>query len=245
MQRYGRRKKSQYEPALEAERRLISVFAPRLSKGEGGGVRWLVVAIAVAGHGAVIAALMMAPIGPSAFAPPSVLAVKWVGEEMPAPAPPEPTVKPQPLPMKPRVQPTPRHERAPVVASAPAVAAPAAADAAPAPPVLAAATSAGSTRAEPTPVVAPRFDADYLSNPAPAYPPASRAMGEQGKVFLRVFVSPHGEALEVQVRSGSGHERLDLAALEAVRHWKFVPARQGAEAVAAWVIVPISFSLRR
>lgn len=102
--------------------------------------------------------------------------------------------------------------------------------------------SAGS---EAAPIVAPLFNADYLSNPAPTYPAASLAMGEQGKVFLSVQVSPTGEALEVRLRTSSGFERLDAAALETVRRWKFVPARQGAETIAAWVVVPISFSLRR
>lgn len=98
---------------------------------------------------------------------------------------------------------------------------------------------------EPAPFIAPHSNADYLSNPAPIYPPASRATGEQGKVYLDVHVSPAGEAVHVRLRASSGFDRLDAAALEAVRHWRFVPARQGAEAVTAWVVVPISFNLRR
>ena len=105
--------------------------------------------------------------------------------------------------------------------------------------------SAANANGESAPFIAPLFNADYLSNPAPIYPSASRATGEQGKVFLSVQVSPTGEALEVRLRASSGFDRLDIAALEAVRRWKFVPARQGAEAVTAWVVVPISFSLRR
>ena len=58
-------------------------------------------------------------------------------------------------------------------------------------------------------------------------------------------MTPQGEAKEVRIRTSSGFERLDLAAMEAVRRWKFVPARQGDEAVEAWVVVPILFSLRR
>jgi protein TonB len=49
----------------------------------------------------------------------------------------------------------------------------------------------------------------------------------------------------VELRSSSGHDRLDAVALETVRRWKFVPARRGDQAVSAWVLVPISFSLRR
>jgi protein TonB len=206
-------------------------------------LRWAALLLALVGHGAVFAALMMVATEPPAFIPSSVLAVKWVSEEEPVAAMPEPTVKPRPLPIKPRERPMPRSEPAPAPAMAELPAAAPATE--PAMPVLASVATAGSAQATPIPVVSPRFDADYLSNPAPAYPAASRAMGEQGKVFLRVLVTPQGEAQEVHLGTSSGHERLDLAALDAVRRWKFVPARQGEETVAAWVIVPISFTLRR
>ncbi len=91
---------------------------------------------------------------------------------------------------------------------------------------------------------APRFDADYLNNPAPAYPPLARRMGEEGRVVLRVQVDPEGTPVALEVRATSGHPRLDQAAMEAVRRWKFVPAVLGGLRVAAWVLVPVSFSLR-
>lgn len=92
-------------------------------------------------------------------------------------------------------------------------------------------------------VVPPSFDAAYLKNPAPAYPLMAKRRGEQGRVVLRVHVLADGSADRVELRTSSGHERLDQAALEAVRQWRFVPARQGDQAVAAWVLVPIAFSL--
>jgi periplasmic protein TonB len=45
------------------------------------------------------------------------------------------------------------------------------------------------------------------------------------------------------VEKSSGHEMLDDCAVEAVRKWKFIPARRGETAVASSVLVPISFSL--
>ena len=39
--------------------------------------------------------------------------------------------------------------------------------------------------------------------------------------------------------------RLDNAAQDAVWRWKFVPARRGDEAVSAWVLVPITFNLKK
>ena len=89
----------------------------------------------------------------------------------------------------------------------------------------------------------PVFNADYLDNPAPAYPAISRRSGEQGRVILRVLVNARGGADEVQVRTSCGYPRLDEAAREAVLRWRFVPAKRGAEPIAAWVLIPISFRL--
>ncbi len=94
------------------------------------------------------------------------------------------------------------------------------------------------------PLNAPRFDASYLDNPAPAYPPLSRRVGEQGRVLLRVQVDAAGSPSHVEIGSSSGSSRLDQAALEAVRRWRFVPATRGEKAVSAEVLVPIQFNLR-
>lgn len=100
------------------------------------------------------------------------------------------------------------------------------------------------TAAQPAPVAPPHFNADYLNNPAPQYPAVSRRLREEGRVTLRVFVDAQGLPARIELRTSSGYERLDNVALETVRQWKFVPARRGDEAVSAWVLVPISFSLR-
>lgn len=92
-------------------------------------------------------------------------------------------------------------------------------------------------------IVPPRFDAAYLKNPAPEYPSLSRRMGEIGQVVLRVLVTPQGVADRMEIKNSSGYARLDQAALEAVRKWRFIPARQGEEPLSAWVIVPITFNL--
>ena len=89
----------------------------------------------------------------------------------------------------------------------------------------------------------PSFNASYLDNPAPNYPPVSRRLGEQGKVLLRVQVSANGTADSVTLQTSSGSTRLDQAALAAVKKWRFVPAKRGGQAVSASVIVPVSFSL--
>lgn len=93
------------------------------------------------------------------------------------------------------------------------------------------------------PLTEARFDADYLRNPAPAYPAPARRLGEEGKVVLRVLVSPQGMAETVELQSASGSQRLDDAALNTVKNWRFVPARRGETPVQSWVLVPITFRL--
>jgi periplasmic protein TonB len=93
------------------------------------------------------------------------------------------------------------------------------------------------------PMTPPVFNAAYLNNPPPAYPALSRRMGEEGRVVLRVLVNASGTADEVQILDSSGHVRLDEAARNTVRRWKFAPARRGERSIAAWVLIPISFRL--
>lgn len=90
-----------------------------------------------------------------------------------------------------------------------------------------------------------RFDADYLRNPPPPYPPLSRRMGEEGKVILRVSVTPSGTAEAVEIRTSSGSSRLDESAQKTVRNWKFIPAKRGDAAMQSWVLVPIIFKLEQ
>ncbi len=88
-----------------------------------------------------------------------------------------------------------------------------------------------------------QFNAAYLQNPAPVFPPLSRRQGEQGKVLLRVKVSAEGLPVAVDLEKSSNFARLDEAARLAVSRWRFVPARRGEQAVEGSVIVPIVFRL--
>ena len=157
---------------------------------------------------------------------------------------PKPVAKPRPKPPKPK----------PVIAApaeapspSPVFTAPAPPQPAPAPePAPAPATVVAASPALPAvvPVTPPVFNAAYLNNPPPAYPSLSRRIGEEGRVVLRVLVSALGAADEVQIHESSGHQRLDEAAHDTVRRWKFVPARRGEQPIAAWVLIPISFKLK-
>ncbi|MBN3816941.1 energy transducer TonB, partial [Paraburkholderia sp. Se-20369] len=89
----------------------------------------------------------------------------------------------------------------------------------------------------------PDGDADYLRNPAPAYPAIAQDYGWQGKVVLHVHVLANGTPDSIQLRSSSGHRVLDDAAIAAVRRWSFVPAKRGTTPVDGWVDVPLNFQL--
>jgi periplasmic protein TonB len=79
----------------------------------------------------------------------------------------------------------------------------------------------------------------------PVYPQESRRMDEQGVVRLRVLVDERGRPREVQVAQSSGFERLDEAAVSAMRRWHFAPATQASQAVSAWTHVRVVFQLNR
>jgi protein TonB len=70
-------------------------------------------------------------------------------------------------------------------------------------------------------------------------------MGEEGKVILRVSVTPAGTAESVEIKTSSGSQRLDESAQKTVRTWKFIPAKRGSEAVQSFVLVPIIFKLEQ
>ncbi|WP_143896499.1 energy transducer TonB, partial [Tepidimonas sediminis] len=110
--------------------------------------------------------------------------------------------------------------------------------AAPAAPAVAAAPPAPPPKIE-----LPSASAAYLNNPPPAYPALSRRLGEQGRVVLRVRIEPDGTASAAEIRTSSGYERLDKAALEAVLRWRYVPGKRDGVPEAMWFLVPIQFVL--
>ncbi|WP_230976663.1 energy transducer TonB [Pseudothauera rhizosphaerae] len=235
--------------------------------------RCLAALLALALHGAGLLAILATWPERQTAGESSVIEVALISAPLPAPTPAPAPAPPAaaPAPPEPRAVATPPRKRAPAPVRKPeakvekqaeavetpsptaltaadsaappeeAAPAPAAADAAPAP------AGGGVPSARGTPadeaLVAPRFDADYLSNPAPAYPLPARRQRHEGQVTLRVAVSAEGRPLRIEVVAGSGSEHLDRAAREAVAGWRFVPARRGGRAVEAAVLVPIIFRL--
>ena len=79
--------------------------------------------------------------------------------------------------------------------------------------------------------------------PYPTYTDEARHGKVQGSVMLQVLVGADGRAQDVRIVKGIGFG-LDERAVETVRGWKFIPARDGAKRpVAAWVSVETVFRL--
>ena len=57
--------------------------------------------------------------------------------------------------------------------------------------------------------------------PRPDYPESAREAGIEGSVKLTVFYNAQGAVTDVRLAQSSGHESLDLAALEAARNYVF------------------------
>ena len=78
----------------------------------------------------------------------------------------------------------------------------------------------------------------------PAYPESARRQGVEGVTTLRFQVHTDGSVTEMSVVRSAGHPDLDQAAMEAVRKWRFEPARRGKDPVVVWVTLPVRFELK-
>jgi protein TonB len=217
------------------------------SENESLGRRALKLTLVAGVHAAALSWLLHAQLRTLSEPAPIRLDVRTI--ELPPPTPPKPVVEPpKPPPRAPRqvIQRPEPVTPPPVLTAAPSADPPPAAFTVapqpPAPPQQEAVPTPPPPPA-PVPITEARFDAAYLQNPAPAYPALSRRLREEGKVLLLVRVTAGGSAENIQIKQSSGFPRLDEAALGAVRQWRFVPARRGAEPIAASVMVPIVFRL--
>jgi protein TonB len=165
------------------------------------------------------------------------------------PPPPKPT---PPVPrVKPKMQPHPTPKPTPVPlpeAAAPSPVAPAAATeptppAAPAPavPPAAAAPAIGRPTME---IAAPRNVPHLDCNIArPDYPAISKRRGETGTAYVRFVVGLTGSLENIELKKSSGYDRLDEAALDAVRASSCKPYLENGTPVRAAYTQPYQFGL--
>lgn len=102
--------------------------------------------------------------------------------------------------------------------------------------IAAAPTVAGAVDEMPRPLA---------NNRIPNYPYEALRSGHEGRVVLRVKIDAAGKADKIVVEKSSGLASFDDSAIQAVRDWKFTPAKRGGVAVAHEVLVPVRFRINR
>ena len=73
------------------------------------------------------------------------------------------------------------------------------------------------------------------------YPPVLREAGIGGRVLVHFYIDAEGEVQRTLVAAPSGHEEFDSAAVRVARTFRFSAARNLAEPVPAWIVIPITF----
>jgi periplasmic protein TonB len=146
---------------------------------------------------------------------------------------PHPTPKPTPTPM-PVAQAPSQHE-----ISAPAEPAP------PAPPAPAAPAAPAAPVSKPLMSISAPKDASHLSCSIvePSYPAMSRRRGETGRAVVQFVLSASGRIENIELKKSSGYDRLDQAALDAIRSSSCKPYLVDGEAVRVPAVQPFDFSL--
>jgi len=85
--------------------------------------------------------------------------------------------------------------------------------------------------------------AGFRSGDLPHYPGDAKRAGREGRVVLRILVGVDGNAVSVAVRESSGHKDFDDAARQAVKKWRFSPAKRGGLPISSFHDVRVRFRL--
>jgi protein TonB len=78
-----------------------------------------------------------------------------------------------------------------------------------------------------------------IFGPDPVYPVLARQAKISGAVVIDAVIDTQGNVVEM--RTVSGHPILVLAAMEALRHWKYEPTILGGEAIPVELLVTLTF----
>lgn len=196
---------------------------------------WAGILAILALHALALVALVKLDVIPMAKAKSAPLVVDLIAE----PAPPPAVEQPKP---EPAVE---RKMESPVVTPPPIVQA----NVAPPPTMV---TSPVSPPPRPAAIAAPpagpvsiaNLDERMIEGEPPRYPTESRRKKEQGTVVLRLLIGTDGRVQQVSVAESSGFERLDKAALDAARRWRWQPMLRDGAPVEVRGLMPIPFVLR-
>jgi periplasmic protein TonB len=75
---------------------------------------------------------------------------------------------------------------------------------------------------------------------APEYPRELKADGVSGLVMVKCTIDEQGNVSDTEIAKSS-NEKFDRFATEAIKKWKFKPARQDGAPVSVQVTIPIKF----
>jgi periplasmic protein TonB len=220
--------------ALDVERMIIKrnpVFLPSLM-------------LVLAAHGALLYFLFKQQLIP----PPEQLATLLVNF-IPAARPQEES-KPEPPPPVPKPKPVKKPQSRQIVAETPAlsesepVALPPQPEPEPVPEPVAVAETAPAQMPPGPLTLSSELSVACPELNAPAYPPLSRRLGEEGKLVLRVELDESGRVSVARVITSSGFKRLDEAAMVAVKTWRCNPPQRDGQPVRATALQPFNFVLQ-
>lgn len=205
---------------------------PRIAYGAGSNPNWGAILTIVLVHLVAFYALVKFDVIHIA-AKPKVLVVDLIAEP---PVPPAEKPKPEPVVVE-KVQPL-------VVTPAPIVQ-----TLAPPPPIKVTMTPPPprpvAVAAPPTgPVTVGNLDETLLDGRPPRYPMESRRKKEQGTVVLRLLIGTDGRVHDISIAQSSGFERLDQAALQAIRGWRWRPTVRDGEPVEVRGLYSMPFALQ-
>ncbi|MBV8628228.1 MAG: energy transducer TonB [Paraburkholderia sp.] len=147
---------------------------------------------------------------------------------------PRPAAKPAPTPLPEAAAPS-QHE-----ITAPEPAPPAPTPAAPAPAAAAAPAVGKPTMALSAPKNVAHLDCSIVT---PDYPALSRRHGEAGTAYVKFIVGLSGKIENIELKKSSGYNRLDDAAVAAMRDSTCKPYIENGEAVRATYTQPFTFGL--
>jgi len=83
----------------------------------------------------------------------------------------------------------------------------------------------------------------YRENTPPIYPAIAKLRGYEGVVLVNAEILPDGRVGNTAISKSSGYTILDKSAMEAVKLWKFEPAKRAGKPFAIRVKLPIKFVL--
>jgi periplasmic protein TonB len=113
-----------------------------------------------------------------------------------------------------------------------------------APPAPPAAPVAAAPPAPAQPADGGDLSSKMIAAKPPAYPLESRRKKEEGTVVLTVLLDTQGRVSDVAIAQSSGSERLDHAALTAVKDWRWSPVLKNGVPVMVQGRVKIPFILK-